>query len=350
MAKNNNRSRTVGHSPVVPDTLQLKPVVRGWAGRFEVLTELGWFRLDALYRGDLLAGEVPFEGAPTPLGIFPPKQVVWGQWGVKPAFPRVASMNPVTGVVSFIRPTRFQFWRVEPGEKLVTVKTRGIDLAGSRYVDHWVLPRYGRGWRFVTGDDIVRAGRTGVVAQYRYLNKQSQDLYGWWNPADMGVLGEPVTLQRADGTLVNDVVSSTLTVDLEHPILTRAEKAASWLFTERWMDADVDGSVRVFNLHVPPFHNILIRRGRDSDDPRERWIGSPTVVGDGSDKSLLRHQQVKGAAAGVDYGVLRPDWKTLTTKGVSLSEQLTPDGVGWVSVEDDGLGFVFNPDTGEVEG
>lgn len=331
--------RTPDHSPVVPDSLQMKPVVRGWVGRFELLTELGWVRLDALYRNDLLSGEVPFEGRAVHANMFPARDVVWGQWRVNPStFPRVASVNPVNGEVLFVRPTRFQFWLVEDEEKLVTVKTRGIDLTSSRHADHLVLPRYGRGWKFQTGDDVVRAGRTGAVAQFRYMNKFSHDLYGWFDPAT--VMEGDRALAAADGSRISGVVGSSLRADVSNPILVRAEKAVAWLRADRHPDVSMDaGGVRVFNLHVPPFHTVVVRKGRDTDDPRERWIGSPTVVGDGSDKSVIRHLQVAGAKAGSSYSVLRPDWKELTGAGVDLSEDVVDDqfSVGYRPVDVNGV-------------
>ncbi len=304
--------------PVTPDSGRWKPVVRGFSEGVEVLTSSGWVSLQYLMGAGVLGGRVPFTGNGYKVGAVTPKSVEFGQWVTGDGFPLVGSVDPVTGGVLFVKPSLFQWFRYDGW--LVHVKGRGVDFLCSLFADLWVHPRYGRGFKFVPAGDIVR--NRVSAAKYGVLNKfvvgdSLVDMYGEYSPES--VLGGSVDGLVGLGGEVIDGVSSGLKVNLERPFnlipkshVSRVRVWDRYNFDERdefgrLVKVDrIRGDVGVFNLVVPPFHNLIVRWGRKDDNPRTPWVGGPVVVGDGLDKSLLRVDGVLrgGNSLGGSYSVL----------------------------------------------
>lgn len=296
-------SNFIPDAPVGADSGRWKPVVRGFVEGTEVLTEAGWVDFRVLYSADYLSEPVPFVGNGLNAPGWGVKDLRWGQWKTGAGFPRVGTVDPSTGKVMFVYPSRFMFYEYEG--RLVHVKMKGVDFLCSLFTDLWLKPKYGRSWKFVLADDVVRNVHSNV--NYQLLNKFNVDMYGFWSPTDAGVLGEPVMLPVVGGGSVEGVSSSIVSY-VGSPIVVYPKKHVKrrrvWDFFDYDTVDPVTGErvkvdrvrvdVPVFNMVVPPFHNIIVRRGRADDNPRTLWVGGPVVVGDGLDKSLLRVAAVGG--------------------------------------------------------
>lgn len=330
-------------SPVIPDSGRWKPVVRGYPVGFEILTEVGWVGFEDLFNGELLGLEVPFKGNGFAVPGFAIKDRVWGQWLVGGSFPRVASVNPVDGMLVFVKPSRFQMFEYDG--RLAWVKMKGVDFMCSLFTDLWVKPKYGRGWKFVLADDVVRAGNN-VGMNFQLLNKFNVDMYGFWSPGNANVLGSQVVLPSLAGREPVVGVESSVQVLLGSPIVLYPKKHIKrervWNhfeystvdeFGRKVVSDRLRGEVQMFNVVVEPFHNIVVRKKRADDNPRTPWVGSPVVVGDGLDKSLLRVDGVKSVGLGGSYSVLRPDFRVLNASAaVKGVEDLSSGGFtvsGW---------------------
>lgn len=299
-------------APTYPDSGRWKPVERGFPEDFQVLTHIGWVRFENLYNMELLTGSIPFVGNGYGAPGFPMKENLFGQWETGEKFPLVATVNPTTGEVFFVKPTQFNFF--EYTGKLLLIKLKGVEILSTLFTDFWVLPRYARGWKFTLGDDMLRAGIATSV-KYGLLNKFNVDMYGIWSPEDL-------LTSWVDMGNKNPLLGSTITCDIEHPIRVYPRKQLSreriWNHYQE-VNTGVDGkqyavdhmktSVNVFNMVVPPYHNFIIRRDRKNTNPRTKWIGGPVVVGDGLDKSELKVARVLGLNSG-SYSILRPDYRS----------------------------------------
>lgn len=317
-------------APVSADAGRWKPVQRAFPTGVELLTEVGWVDFSAFFNDRFLGDVIPFKGNGFNPGGYGVKELVWGQWGVTDLFPRVGSVNPVTGEVVFTRPSRFMFYQYEG--RLVHVKLRGVDMLTTSFADWWLKPKYSRGWKFVLGDDVVR--NTG--GNYQMLNKFNVDMYGDWRPDVAGVLGSELLLtgsvsgvgelgkgsgSKSTGVLL-DAVSSSVNCLVDSPITVFPKKSVKrrrvWdLFSFETVDPEtgvmvaadrVQVDVPCFNVVVEPYHNVIVRRGRKDDNPRTLWVGGPVVFGDGLDKAELRVSSVLGGSGG-SYSVLRPDFR-----------------------------------------
>lgn len=320
-------------APVTADAGRWKPVFRAFPASVELLTEVGWVDFQALFNDKYLGAVVPFTGNGYNVGGYGVKDHPWGQWEVTDLFPRIGSVNPVSGEVVFVRPSKFIFYQYEG--RLVHVKMRGVDMLTTLFADWWLRPKYGRGWKFVLGDDVVR--NTG--GNYQLLNKFNVDMYGEWRPDVAGLLGEELMLGgsvsgvsglgsgRAGGNgVLLDAVGSGIKCFVDSPIVVHPKKHVKrrrvWdLFSFETVDpvtglkvaADrVQVDVPSFNVVVEPFHNIIVRRGRKDDNPRTLWVGGPVVFGDGLDKAELRVSSVVGGSGG-SYSALRPDFRSISS-------------------------------------
>lgn len=306
-------------APVGADSGRWKPVQRAFPEGVELLTEFGWVPFSVFYNDRFLGAPVPFKGNKRGVPGFGVKDLVWGQWECSQEFPRVGSVDPSTGDVVFVRPSRFTFFQYEG--RLVHVKLRGVDMLTTAFADWWLKPKYGRGWRFVLGDDVVR----NTQGNYQLLNKFNVDMYGEWSPQEY--LGGAVDLRGSVSSGRLDALGSELKVFVDSPIVFFPRKSVRrkrvWdLFGFDVVDPETGRKVEVdrvrvdvpsFNVIVEPFHNVIVRRGRKDDNPRTLWVGGPVVFGDGLDKSELRVAGVLGGkdALGGSYGDLRPDFRVV---------------------------------------
>lgn len=249
--------------------------------------------------------------------------------GVTPVVPRVATVvtDPDglrnsegdivagAGEVVFVRPTRFT--ASDELKKLVQVTAKGVKLFASMYSDFWVHPKYGRQWRWFTGDDSVRYGTAGSAGRLGLLNKFNTDLYGAWVPP-VGFFGEPGLVSMVGEESKVELVRSRLECDMEHPIRVLPRKSFHRVRTHQHFDyhgydstgrrvvADVERTkVPVFGFTVPGTHNLVVRQGRADRNPRTPYPGGPLVVGDWSNKRLNYYAQKREA---VKAGK-RADWR-----------------------------------------
>lgn len=304
-------------TPSLPDNMRHRPVFRGVTEDHEVLTEQGWVRFDTILEsGRALGDEIPFIPRQTTVPKFGVRGWEGGVFALADGFPRVATMDPATGRIFFTQPSQFM-WYEQP-KTVARIKMKGVDLFMHPHTDLWVRPHYGRGWRYASALDVVKLNR---VPQSRFglLNKFSHDLYG---DVDVdGLLGDELVLPSFDGSYV-EVLSSSLSVDVLSPIRMFPKKHASLVSVSDhfgWMEMDDFGrmspisgeareTIRVCNFVAAPFHNIVVRRGRKDVNPRTPWIGGPTIVGDGVDKSLLR----VGGVMSAEYRRLHPEWRSMS--------------------------------------
>lgn len=307
-------------APTAPDSGRWKPVQRAYPEGTEVLTELGWLPFASLYNSDYLGQPIPFIGNGRALPGYTPKELQWGQWATLEAFPSLGTVNPVTGEIVFIQPSRFIYYNYEG--RLAHIKMKGVDILSTLFADLWLKPKYGRNWKFVLGDDVIRNNHPS--ANYLMINKYNRDMYGYYNPAS-DITGETLLPVIGNGQPVK-ALTSDLIAYINSPITLYPKKHSKrervWSFynhnyvSESGEYVNVDRlrtEVSCFNVDIAPYHNLIIRRGRVNENPRTLWVGGPVVVGDGSDKSLLRvNSIIGGATGGGSYSILRPDYRNLS--------------------------------------
>jgi hypothetical protein len=308
-------------APVAPDSGRWKPVQRGFPERTEVLTEVGWVDIAAFYSSDFLGEAIPFKGNGRNAPGYAPKELEWGQWNTLSSFPRLGTVNPSTGDIVFVRPKRFIYYRYDG--RLFHLKMKGVDVLSTLHSDFWLKAKYGRSWKFILADDVVR--NIHGSANYMLLNKFNRDMYGLWSPERD--LGNSVSLKDVDGSSIEGI-GSDIKCFVDAPIVVYPKKHVKrrriWdLFFYESKDAEgnlvkadrVRTDVPCFNVDIAPYHNLIIRRGRKDDNPRTLWIGGPVVVGDGLDKSELRVAGVLGAASlgSNSYSPLRPDYRSVSS-------------------------------------
>lgn len=306
-------------TPAVPDSMRFRPLFRGVSEDFEFLSEQGWLRFDDVMSWEgFLVREIPFEGRQTTPPVNGFRGWEGGVFEVADGFPRVASMDPSDGTVVFSPVKFFQWYRYD--ERLIRVKMKGVDLIVHPFTDLWLHPKYGRSWRFVNASDLAKL-RKVTQSKFGLINKLSHDLYGDVDVS--GLLGEEFLLPSFDGSHVK-VRGSALRFDVDSPIRMLPSRHVSAVHVkDEFFESDFDEygrrvvdkgspaeSVRVCNFIVPPFHNIIVRRGRKDDNPRTLWVGGPVAVGDGLDKSLLR----VGGVANREYRALHPEWKNMKAR------------------------------------
>lgn len=375
----------IPEAPVAPDSVRWRPVFRGYPEGFDVLTENGWVAFESLigYPGSgveltspagasLLGGNVPFVPVQREVPSYGVNDVLWERFRTGEGFPRVATVDPVSGGVFFVVPEMVV--RGVYDQRLIWFKLRGVDFMCSLFTDLWLKGRYGRGWGFVLADDVVRnkygsakyfllnkfarseqfitpggltvdgkmegakhytrspgSGATGSVGsvgsvgdsqvrEHSY-NTDFEDMYGDWSPVPylggevelLGVGGRTFTgLQSRLKGLVGSPITVVPKKHVSRERVWNHYHVESLDSSGRVVRADVRrGEVGLFNLVIPPYHNLVIRKTKRSVNPREAWVGSPVVVGDALDKSELRVEQVRGLSAGGSYSPFRPDWRSI---------------------------------------
>jgi len=323
-------SNNLPKSPVAPDSGRWKPVQRGYPQGTEVLTERGWTSLESLYSGDVLGDEIAFIGNGRKQPGFAPKDLEWGQWETKASFPRLATMDPHTGKIFFVRPTRFMYYQYSG--KLFWLKAKGVDIFSTLFTDLWLKPKYSRVWNFVLADDAVRTSYS--TANYFLINKFNYDMYGHWSPEKL--LGDEVALRTIGNRPDALALTSDIKASIEAPITVYPKKHTKreriwnhykYMFLSpegKMVEADrIRTEVPVYNVDIEPYHNLIVRKARKDENPRTLWVGGPIVVGDGCDKSVLRVEGVLGAASGGgSYSVIRPDYRTLSAEDMKKKENL----------------------------
>jgi hypothetical protein len=181
---------------------------------------------------------------------------------------------------SYVHPQLFRVFTYDGF--LSHIKMKGVDILSTRYADLFLKGKYGRDWRFTLADNVSRA-----AAQYYLVDKFNQDLYGEYAPREnlAARLDTPITLlpeKHAHWRKINDLFPYVGRNEAGHKVATDI----------------VRREIETFNVDVEPYHTIIIRRARKDNNPRTPWIGNPVVVGDGSDKSLMRFDRIRTAALG----------------------------------------------------
>ena len=268
---------TRGDVPVRPDTARYAPVPRAFPQRMEILTEHGFYDFADLDNADLFEEEVAHEVlTSTTRRATGPQPAFWLHM-LNDDFPRVATVHPETGEVSYVRPSLFRIF--EYGDRLVQLKMKGVDVAATEHAEYWLKARYGRSWRFVPGSSVFRNRQ--VEGAYYFLNdKFNQSLYGEYSPLRglQAALDRPIQL-----------------FPMRH---TRRTPTAT--FVGRTHATGAGSLPLVYNVDVEPWHTIIVRKGRADANPRTPWVGNPVIAGDGSDKSQARINQIRALADGTD--------------------------------------------------
>ena len=264
------KPRLLSH-PAVPDVRRQRPVTRAFPEGTEVLTEHGFYLFEDLHNDDLFESEVLHEGKGLPQS-WKAKDLPYTLYKPNASFPRVASVNPATGEVAYATPSLFRTF-VYDG-LLSQIKMKGVDILSTAHAEILLKNRYGRNWNFVLADDI---SRNKDSLQYYLLDKFNQDLYGEYAPRQnlRSRLDAPITLYPSKH-------SHWLKIDDVFPFFS-TDASGRRLKVDRTRT-----EINTFNVDVEPFHTLIIRRGRKDNNPRTPWIGNPVVVGDGSDKSIMR--------------------------------------------------------------
>ena len=270
----------IRRQPVAPDLGRWKPVIRAYPENMEVLTEHGFLSLRDLHNSSILGKELPFNGRQISPPMIPMKELDWNQWETNEDFPLVASVNPLSGEVTYVKPSAFQMFNYT-GEKLINVKAKGVDILTTVFADLLLKPKYARGWKFILADNLA-LNKASNATQF-LINKFSQDLYGDYVPLEglKALLDTPITLYPSKHVKYKNIWDI-----FSYPkVLDASGKMVS---VDR-----VRNEVICYSLVIPGHHNMIVRRERKDNNPRTLWVGSPVVVGDGSDKSLVRINAIK---------------------------------------------------------
>jgi hypothetical protein len=268
----------VRRQPTVPDRGRWKPVVRAFPEDTEVLTEHGFLPLRDLHNMSLLGDEVLFNGNTNALPMIPMKDQEFQQWAVADDFPLIGTVDPVSGVVSYVKASMFMMYNYT--DKLIHIKAKGVDILSSRFADFFLKPKYSRGFKFVLADNVGLNKDTS--ATFFLLDKYNQDLYGEYVPREglAASLTSPITLYPGKHVTFKNI--------WDFFKYSARDASGKTVAVDR-----VRTEVTCYSLDVAPYHTLVIRRGRKNNNPRTLWVGSPVVVGDGSDKSLIRINAIK---------------------------------------------------------
>lgn len=306
------------------DAGRWSPIPRGYPEGMEVLTEYGFIDFRLLFSGDYLGEAVPFVIDKPAVLKTPNGDIEWGQWKCKDNFPRVASVNPYTGDIDFIRPVRFSFWNYRG--RIVHMKGRSLDLLATMEADLWLKARYTRGWKFIPARRTVEQRK--FKTHFFINNKYNENLYGDYVPS---TLYEPTLEEMREygfNAEERGLMKSEVRPRFKYPYPIYPEKHTKGRLIKNvydYYELDNEGKkvfaalerreVPVYNLDVPPNHLIIVRRGKLKDNPTALYPGSPCVVGDGIDKSLIRllaiSRGAKISSMDESYSEIRPDFRHL---------------------------------------
>jgi hypothetical protein len=146
----------------------------------------------------------------------------------------------------------------------------------------WLKGKYQRDYKFVLAENVAR--NKAPNSYYFLIDKFNQDLYGDYEPQE---------------NLYADINSPITVKPSTHSKWEKIEKLYEYTTmdpqTGRMVKSDrVRREVEVFNIDIEPYHTLIVRRSkpRVPRDPFRPWVGNPVVVGDGSDKSLIRVEKI----------------------------------------------------------
>jgi hypothetical protein len=316
------------------DAGRWRPIPRGYPEGMQVLTEYGFIDFRLLFSSEYLDSPVPFvKDKPAVLKDLN-GEIQWGQWKVKDNFPRVASVDPATGDVSYVKPVRFSYYLYF--NPLVHIKGKGIDLLASMDADLWLKGRYNRSWKFMPASRVVEFRK--YKTHFHINNKYNEELYGDYMPSELIEPTEEEIFEYGFKAEERGMLKSELRPRFKYPFPIIPKKHARRrlirnVYNYHHLDSSgkkiyadaIRKSVPLYNLDVPPNHLIIVRRGKIRDNITALPPGSPCIVGDGIDKSLVKANLIKkGLEVGVSdasYSDIRPDFKSfassITGEGIS---------------------------------
>lgn len=306
------------------DAGRWSPIPRGYPEGMEILTEYGFIDFRLLFNAEYLGEPVPFVlDKPAVLKTLN-GDIEWGQWKCNNNFPRVASVNPYTGDVDFARPVRFSYWNYRG--RIVHIKGRSIDFLATMEADIWLKARYVRGWKFIPARRMVEQRR--YKTHFFINNKYNENLYGDYVPHTLREANQSEVLEFGYNAEYRGLMKSELRPRFKYPYPIYPEKHTRGRLIKHVYDyyqLDNEGNkvyaalerkeVPAYNLDVPPHHLIIVRRGKTKNNATAIPLGSPCVVGDGIDKSLIRllalSKGAKISSLDESYSDFRPDYKYL---------------------------------------
>lgn len=322
--------------PFVSDAMKWQPVLRGYPFDYEVLTELGWLGFEALFQAGirgtvnspapLFDGEVDWTVEHVPLrdnweARFDKRYLnrevyikeSFLKYRVGSDFPRVATLEAGNiiksgadgGKLEWVRPEFFTFFNYPATRSLVAIRQRGVHLTVPWFTDLFVKPKYQNIWRFIPAESGAGIPDT-IPMSYGMINK--------WSPK--GVLFGFIDGQKIREAVDNKEVSALLV--MEEPIKLWV-KNMSFMTVAKAYPTDpirsetsgrfVENPIQreyldCFNMILPvgTSHTLIVRqKGKEGSPnfPSTTWKGSPIVVGDGYDKTLIQRDRLAGAYSSV---------------------------------------------------
>lgn len=223
-----------------------------------------------------------------------------------------------SGRLVFVQPSGFQQWLYS--RSLVRVKMRGLDLRMTTFADVVGKRKYRDGYGFVRANDLYEnqyeeyfylllnkfSRSVGEVFKPGKAHIMSETILGWWesmlrsNVGDGDVFAETLlsrfmSRSRVEDTNVfragsghvpglEDVVSSLLP-GVVVPTEVFVEGRGAEVYPKEYATRYTGYRDYVYNLLVPPYNNIVVRKHKPEDSER-KWVGKPVVVGDGSVKGV----------------------------------------------------------------
>lgn len=298
------------------------PVPRGYPEGMEVLTEFGFVDFRLLFSDEYLGEPAPFVlGKPSVLTDMM-GGIEWGQWKVSKSFPRVASVNPITGDIVFLRPVRMSYYNYRG--KLVEVRGKGVNILSSLEADLLLRENNGRDWKFMPAKRLSFFKKFNT--KFYINNKFNENLYGDYVPQRLNTPSDSEYDEVGFNSRERGMLVTELRPRLKYPFTIEGRKHVKMKLLKYVYDyfgLDAEGkrikngeprkTVPLYNIDVPPYHTIIVRRGKIRDTVTETYSGQPVIVGDGLDKSLIRMASigrgVKINIADDSYSDLRPDGK-----------------------------------------
>lgn len=286
--------------PTAPDSDRWKPLNKGFAPDMEVLTEHGFISFNDLNNPDLLGEELPFNGKQSK---HPGVDIIHQPYSIRATgenFPRVATVDPKSGVVTYLKPSRFIMTTAV--RRLVRLKGRNLDIICSDYADLLVANHYARRFEFVLA--TVPASIKFPEARYRIINRFNQNLHGDYVPREGLQADFSNTLQ-----LLPYKHASWFQIATRYPYPKVLDPS-----TGRRVAPDaVRTELPTFNLDIAPHHTMIVRLGRgENPSPSDHFVGMPIVVGDGFDKTQIALERLAAA---------RPKFPSLTRPSLGITQR-----------------------------